>query len=186
MQYDVAYLFWWPCSWKVNEGLLVFTVHRGGCDVYCIRIWNSRNIGLGSLGCCSGMSSLFKCIFCMYICSYGRRRFGTLIDLRRAWCFLYFRIHVYSSICAMRMLSVGHYSLYSVYALEISSAIFWGQELLKMGPIGCPETSVWNYHDSLRSNLEARSSLNTLRTGLLNCLNARSRGLTFRHRESCI
>ena len=27
---------------------------------------------------------------------------------------------------------------------------------------------------------------NTLRTGLLNCLNARSRGLTFRHRTSCI
>ena len=28
--------------------------------------------------------------------------------------------------------------------------------------------------------------LNTLRTGLWNCLNARSRGLTFRHRASCI
>ena len=28
--------------------------------------------------------------------------------------------------------------------------------------------------------------LNTLRTGLLNCLNARSQGLTFRHRASCI
>ena len=27
---------------------------------------------------------------------------------------------------------------------------------------------------------------NTLRTGLLNCLHARSRGLTFRHRASCI
>ena len=29
-------------------------------------------------------------------------------------------------------------------------------------------------------------AFNTLRTGLLNCLNARSRGLTFRHRASCI
>jgi len=28
--------------------------------------------------------------------------------------------------------------------------------------------------------------LNTLKTGLLNYLNARSRGLTFRHRASCI
>ena len=28
--------------------------------------------------------------------------------------------------------------------------------------------------------------LNILRTGLLNCLNARSRGLNFRHRASCI
>ena len=29
-------------------------------------------------------------------------------------------------------------------------------------------------------------TFNTLRTGLLNCLNARSRDLTFRHRASCI
>ena len=28
--------------------------------------------------------------------------------------------------------------------------------------------------------------INTLRTGLLNCLNARSQGLTFRHCASCI
>ena len=28
--------------------------------------------------------------------------------------------------------------------------------------------------------------INTLRKGLLNCLNARSRGLNFRHRASCI
>ena len=32
----------------------------------------------------------------------------------------------------------------------------------------------------------SRLNVNTLRTGLLNCLNARSRGLTFRHRASCI
>ena len=31
-----------------------------------------------------------------------------------------------------------------------------------------------------------RRDFNTWRTGLLNCLNARSRGLTFRHRASCI
>ena len=29
-------------------------------------------------------------------------------------------------------------------------------------------------------------TVNTLRTGLLNCLNARSRGLTFSQRASCI
>ena len=27
-----------------------------------------------------------------------------------------------------------------------------------MGPIGCPETSVWNYHYSLRISLEERIS----------------------------
>ena len=30
------------------------------------------------------------------------------------------------------------------------------------------------------------AAFNRLRTGLLNCLNARSRGLTFTHRASCI
>ena len=34
-------------------------------------------------------------------------------------------------------------------------------------------------------NLELLN-VNTLRTGLLNCLNLRSRGLNFRHRASCI
>ena len=39
----------------------------------------------------------------------------------------------------------------------------------------------WLLKESARTLL-----FNTLRTGLLNCLNARSRGLTFRHRASCI
>ena len=34
--------------------------------------------------------------------------------------------------------------------------------------------------------LQQVNIVNTLRTGLVNCLNARSRGLTFRHRASCI
>jgi len=29
---------------------------------------------------------------------------------------------------------------------------------LKMGPLGCPETSVRNYHYSLRDNVEQRSA----------------------------
>ena len=50
-----------------------------------------------------------------------------------------------------------------------------------------------NLYKSLTANLPAQVPqvrdacfINTLRTGLLNCLNARSRGLTFRHRASCI
>ena len=37
-----------------------------------------------------------------------------------------------------------------------------------------------------RYRQEGKYVINTLRTGLLNCLNARSRGLTFRQRASCI
>jgi hypothetical protein len=52
----------------------------------------------------------------------------------------------------------------------------WGQKIalfrldswpLKMGPIGCPETSVRNYHYSLRNNSEERSS-HLLRGGGVN------------------
>jgi len=38
--------------------------------------------------------------------------------------------------------------------------------LLKMGPISCTETSVRNYHYSLRNNLEARSSQEAARFSL--------------------
>jgi len=33
---------------------------------------------------------------------------------------------------------------------------------LEMGPIGCPETSVRNYHYWLRNSLEERSSVSTV------------------------
>ena len=39
---------------------------------------------------------------------------------------------------------------------------------------------------SIHIKLDITCFFYTLRTGLLNCLNARSRGLTFRHRASCI
>ena len=37
-----------------------------------------------------------------------------------------------------------------------------------------------------RRRKQVLDDINTLRTGLLNCLNACSRGLNFRHRASCI
>ena len=42
------------------------------------------------------------------------------------------------------------------------------------------------YFDLIIFIVEKPDSINTLRTGLLNSLNARSRGLTFRHRASRI
>jgi len=46
--------------------------------------------------------------------------------------------------------------------------------------------SIFGYNGNIDVDKLFNSFLNTLRTGLLNCLNARSRGLTFRHRASCI
>jgi hypothetical protein len=50
----------------------------------------------------------------------------------------------------------------------ISYPIVWIQESLRMRPIGCPETSIGNYHYSLRNNPEERSS-QFLRGGSLKC-----------------
>ena len=44
----------------------------------------------------------------------------------------------------------------------------------------------YRHSDRTAQKTEICLRCNTLRTGLLNCLNARSRGLTFRHRASCI
>ena len=40
--------------------------------------------------------------------------------------------------------------------------------------------------EKMKKREQWRMVVNTLRTGLLNCLNARSRGLNFRHRASSI
>jgi len=53
-----------------------------------------------------------------------------------------------------------YYAAYSGYSLStfcdnISGPIFWP---LKVGPTGCPETSVWNYHYMLRNIAEERRS----------------------------
>ena len=90
LQYRLAYLFWWPYSWKVSEGLTVGVCCSSWWLWRVLFTWNSRNIGLGSFGFCSGMSSLFECNVCIYICSYGKRRFGALIYLRRVMVFSMF------------------------------------------------------------------------------------------------
>ena len=61
------------------------------------------------------------------------------------------------------------YHLFPLYALIVHLTVMELQIRLSY-----PVTEEW------------RIQLNTLRTGLLNCLNARSRGLTFRHRAFCI
>ena len=49
--------------------------------------------------------------------------------------------------------------------------------------IAAEEYKTVQVHKTLQHGLQ---HFNTLRMGLLNCLNARSRGLTFRYRASCI
>jgi len=49
-----------------------------------------------------------------------------------------------------------------------------------------PITSALKWGTLVHAGNRGGKVVNTLRTGLLNCLNARSRGLTFRHRASCI
>ena len=53
-------------------------------------------------------------------------------------------------------LTTDHTLPYINFALGILD-LFLDSWTLKMGPIGCPETSVRNYHNSLRNNPEERS-----------------------------
>jgi hypothetical protein len=51
---------------------------------------------------------------------------------------------------------IGQAASISRFNKSVPSSGFEGT--LRMGPIGCPETSVRNYHYSLRNNPEERSS----------------------------
>ena len=69
------------------------------------------------------------------------------------------------------------HSLYSIifFANGAVCKIMWENTVQP----GRPLKTIWHMRISCWT-------INTLRTGLLNCLNARFRGLTFRHRASCI
>ena len=60
------------------------------------------------------------------------------------------------------------------------SVVFAIEENLQRG------VSVGKMDGGNKVGITVGGSFNTSRTGLLNCLNARSRGLNFRHRASCI
>ena len=65
---------------------------------------------------------------------------------------------------------------------------FDGSNFLSQGQAGshCHTAKAGNRGTEATVNSTSIDCFNILRTGLLNCLNARSRGLTFRHRASCI
>ena len=60
--------------------------------------------------------------------------------------------------------------------LSVQYSVSHSDSLLLSGDLGLGKTAVRH----------VKFNINTWRTGLLNCLNARSRGLTFRYRASCI
>ena len=78
------------------------------------------------------------------------------------------------------LLGAYHCRQFSLYEPRIGdTGIFLDSWPLKIGPIGCPETSVWNYHYSLRNNPEERSS-HLLRGGSLITQRRRVAVYTFR------
>ena len=70
--------------------------------------------------------------------------------------------------------------VYTLAELHITTKSYYDLvhlQLIRMDKIALLKYLEVSFHSVL---------LNTLRTGPLNSLNARSRGLTFRHRASCI
>ena len=60
----------------------------------------------------------------------------------------------------------------------------------RMTDVSLSQLAVFSQRQKFKVNgysaLKGELNFNRLRKGLLNCLNARSRGLNFRHRASCI
>ena len=72
---------------------------------------------------------------------------------------------------------------------KIKSLALLGIELRAVQPITSIGVDIGislSYRNNTCMLHRQSARVNTLRTGLLNCLNARSPGLTFRHRASCI
>ena len=67
--------------WANRLWLLLFDRCQVGCDTRC-SCRRSSNSGLYSFEICSGISSLFLCSICMYICSVGSNSDCLLTPLR--------------------------------------------------------------------------------------------------------
>ena len=88
-----------------------------GCDVWYL-CWMSSNMGLCSLKCCSGMSSLLWWSNGTHICSYGTRRDRLLTCLRSVMVSLMLpysslhlsmqRVIIINELCNVIVHQVGH------------------------------------------------------------------------------
>ena len=90
-------------------------------------------MGLNSFGCSSGMRSLLWYNDCMYICSYGSRRFGLLICLR-------------SVMVSMLQYSCLQLSICSAYAESGSFFVkrMCSQNLDLITQLVCPTYALWH------------------------------------------
>ena len=133
--------------------------------------------------------SMFK-IFCTYICwiIYKMQHLEVSGAVRHIYVFRQLRVKEHGEAFGFGI----HYTLSSFPLYQLQSRQWHlitttakyerghGTVYVTQLIVYCRyDLSVWRQSPEL-------ADVNTLRTGLSNCLNARSRGLTFRHRASCI
>ena len=135
----------------------------------CLRFWN--------------LNSTTRTIWCVFLAVHNYK----FTSFPRSSSFLVPSILVVTifGFLSLVILSVCSYHLNLNYFLYFTLS-----EPCNVSSISFVLVLLWNRRVFLQSSFrilcEHSFFLNTLRTGLLNCLNARSRGLTFRHRASCI
>jgi len=114
------------------------------------------------------------CFFCRHFSPYHASYWRLMHECA---CTHTHRVSNTSSLWVFRLL------LQCRWGLHPSRSVCWYRHRL------CDVPEAWRSRPLmylyLRQNMSTQV-LNTLRMGLLNCLNAHSRGLTFRHRASCI
>jgi len=90
------------------------------------------------------------------------------------------------------LLTLSYNSTYQYFAYNIFNPKFSSHLLLEINAkkclavMSCTSELQHCWDETFLVSTGSNSQLNTLRMGLLNCLSARSQGLNFRHRASCI
>jgi len=107
--------------WANRLWLLLFDRCQVGCDARC-SCHSSSISGLYSFGICSGISSLFLCSVCMYICSVGSDSDRLLTPLRSVMVSVMFPY----SCLLLRMYSAyeGRGSLFFMYLVCFWCLVF--------------------------------------------------------------
>ena len=113
---------------------------------------------------CLLVCSYRRCFSETSVASYKKTRHRVTQHTRKSLCWAYKKLHG-NLINSLKCRDTWHKRPHADMTTNRTSCPFETRELnlldswtLKMGPIGCPETSVRNYHYSLRNNQEERSS----------------------------
>jgi len=150
----------------------------------CVRVGGLHDVFWAvSKACCSACTAQWS----LYVPHSGHYMYSTVVTLRTAQWSLYVPHsghYMYRTVVTIR---TARFNIHKSYVLPTHCICVLCVSENKQRLFPYTALTDWFYYrDGVYLLRGTDWIFNTLRTGLLNCLNARSRGLTFRHRASCI